>query len=1094
MKPNTCSARRPLRPMRPLRLAPLALAALLACAPSARAQLPLNAQLVNGSAVINQFSNGLQIINSPGAILNWDSFSIGANRTVRFDQQTALSAVLNRVTGTAFSDIQGTLQSNGRVFLINPNGIVFGAGARVDVAGLVASTLALRDEDFLAGNYRFACANAIACESGVDVLNPNANRILLQDGAQITTRTAGEGGQVWLIARERIVSEKGSRIEAPSGQVIAAAAREVSIASPQLGQMTFTLTGPVGSRIDLAGEIEAPRGAAGFFADTVRLAGPVRALSDPRAAGQIVARAASELRVEGDARLDVSGTPGADAGAIRLSAGQTVRLAPSVDVAADGGTAVAGQPLATGGLIDIEAAQVLLPPATRVVHARGHSAEGPDLRQYGRVDVRETGEFTYERSSLVELTGTGQSTNTAGPVGNGGFQWQSSDSADTHTLVDVAQAGDGQYVVLTVQRLESGVSTSTTAADETHTESQSRSVFETYTLRRIDATGRVVQTLAVGTQTRSGTDTAPATEYSVKGLSQGGWVIVERGGSDRMRFLDASGREAATVALASGSVVQVLASGGVLVDTGDAATRQVYGADGRRVTNAAAVLAAEPPTVAVAPGRPELQFSVQPGLDERRGWRMGADGTTVEYVDRTTGEVERSVPMADLRGLTNGVGVDAIAYPTLTLRGSPVQSSAASGGRSEFSETTSGALLDGQVFFRLPDSSSRRVSERTSASTEAMRYDESLAGVRAVGFGRQVLTVSTLAQQGQREGLNSSSTEARTLAVSELRRVLVQTPEALATVTASAATPPQLATAPGQSNGVREVPPPAPPPPSPPPPGPGPGPAPQPPSPAPPPSAPSPTPAPAPAAAPTAPPVPAAPAPGVALVPEPRPSDLPPPPRPLFEPGPPAPSSMPGVPASVVRDDSGDGGLAEWTQAAEDVVRETLGERGLKRFREAESRREQDGVLAEAGYAQAVGPELYQVTEYMGPHMRQALFKGLGTLQGLGYGEGESDPFWEGLQRALTVKKSSTNPDGTPGVARTPLEVPLGILAAELEQAETPAERDAVRARILREMVIAGREEAGETVDDTEDVVIYEGAKGGTRVVITPEGEVRQTQ
>ena len=71
-------------------------AALLACAAPARAQLPLNAQLVNGSAVINQFSNGLQIINSPGAILNWDSFSIGANRTVRFDQQTALSAVLNR--------------------------------------------------------------------------------------------------------------------------------------------------------------------------------------------------------------------------------------------------------------------------------------------------------------------------------------------------------------------------------------------------------------------------------------------------------------------------------------------------------------------------------------------------------------------------------------------------------------------------------------------------------------------------------------------------------------------------------------------------------------------------------------------------------------------------------------------------------------------------------------------------------------------------------------------------------------------------------------------------------------------------------------
>ena len=63
---------------------------------------------------------------------------------------------MNRITGKNPSQILGALQSNGKVFLINPNGIVFGAGSRVDVNGLVASSLNLSDADFLAGNLKFS--------------------------------------------------------------------------------------------------------------------------------------------------------------------------------------------------------------------------------------------------------------------------------------------------------------------------------------------------------------------------------------------------------------------------------------------------------------------------------------------------------------------------------------------------------------------------------------------------------------------------------------------------------------------------------------------------------------------------------------------------------------------------------------------------------------------------------------------------------------------------------------------------------------------------------------------------------------------------
>src|SRR5262249_47334985 len=116
---------------------------------------PTGPQVVNGQVAFNQAGNLLQITNTPNSIINWQSFSIGANEITRFVQQSASSAVLNRVVAGNPSAILGALQSNGRVFLINPGGILFGVGSQVDVAGLVASTLNLSDADFLGGRLRF---------------------------------------------------------------------------------------------------------------------------------------------------------------------------------------------------------------------------------------------------------------------------------------------------------------------------------------------------------------------------------------------------------------------------------------------------------------------------------------------------------------------------------------------------------------------------------------------------------------------------------------------------------------------------------------------------------------------------------------------------------------------------------------------------------------------------------------------------------------------------------------------------------------------------------------------------------------------------
>ena len=132
-------------------------------APPAATALPTGGQVVAGQASIQQAGAAMTIRQATDqAILNWQSFNIGASASVNFIQPGASSVALNRVLGTDPSAIYGQLTANGQVFLVNPSGVLFGPGARVDVGGLVASTLAIRDADFLDRNYRFSRDGATA--------------------------------------------------------------------------------------------------------------------------------------------------------------------------------------------------------------------------------------------------------------------------------------------------------------------------------------------------------------------------------------------------------------------------------------------------------------------------------------------------------------------------------------------------------------------------------------------------------------------------------------------------------------------------------------------------------------------------------------------------------------------------------------------------------------------------------------------------------------------------------------------------------------------------------------------------------------------
>ncbi|MGJ0313567.1 filamentous hemagglutinin N-terminal domain-containing protein [Aliarcobacter cryaerophilus] len=117
---------------------------------------PSGGTVVSGTATISQNANTTNINQSSNkAVINWQDFSIKSNETVNFNQPNVNSITLNRVIGNEKSIIDGALNANGQVWLINSNGVLFGKNAKVNTAGIVASTKDISNEDFNNGNYNF---------------------------------------------------------------------------------------------------------------------------------------------------------------------------------------------------------------------------------------------------------------------------------------------------------------------------------------------------------------------------------------------------------------------------------------------------------------------------------------------------------------------------------------------------------------------------------------------------------------------------------------------------------------------------------------------------------------------------------------------------------------------------------------------------------------------------------------------------------------------------------------------------------------------------------------------------------------------------
>ena len=308
---------------------------------------PVDPQVISGQATFNAVGRQLDIANTPGAIINWRGFSINAGEVTRFLQQGSSSAVLNRVVGQDPSRILGALISNGRVFLINPNGIVFGAGARIDTAGLVASTLNLSNQDFAAGRLRFTAGQQAG---GIE----NAGVI----------KTA-HGGLVYLIAPQ--IRNTGL-ISSPQGQVVLAAGSSVELLDPDSPDVRVAISAPGGQALNL-GRIVAASGRIGIYAGLIDQRGIVNADRAVRGEnGRIVLRAAGDVDLRAGSVVSASGGTMGDGGAVQVVAGGRLNLAQGAQVMVDGGTAGGN-----GGSLDLSGAQLLLQGSfSGQAHAAGY--------------------------------------------------------------------------------------------------------------------------------------------------------------------------------------------------------------------------------------------------------------------------------------------------------------------------------------------------------------------------------------------------------------------------------------------------------------------------------------------------------------------------------------------------------------------------------------------------------------------------------------------------------------------------------------------------------------------------------------------------
>src|SRR5438132_1659411 len=320
----------------------LTTAALIALAARPAAAGPEGGTVVGGAATIQGQGGPAVVVNqsSNSAIINWHTFNIGARESVRFNQPGSSSVVLNRVTGgLGPSEILGTLTANGRVFLINRDGILFGPSAVVNTAGFLASTHDIRDADFMAGRYNFNIPGR------PDASIVNQGRITATSGgfaALVAPGVRNTGTITATLGTVALVSGNGFTLDLYGDKLITLAVGD-QIASKVIdvstGRPLKSLVSNEGKIRANGGRVELTAAAARTVVDSViNTSGMITANSiGRRNGGKVVLWSDSETTFAGTI-LARGGAKGGDGGFVEVSSHRLLNYSGTTDTRAPKGT------------------------------------------------------------------------------------------------------------------------------------------------------------------------------------------------------------------------------------------------------------------------------------------------------------------------------------------------------------------------------------------------------------------------------------------------------------------------------------------------------------------------------------------------------------------------------------------------------------------------------------------------------------------------------------------------------------------------------------------------------------------------------------
>ncbi len=373
---------------------------------------PTGGTITAGSGQITQSGSTTTIQqNSQNLSLGWQSFDVGAQETVSFVQPNASALAVNRIFSASASEILGHLHSNGQVWLINPNGVLFGAHSQVNVGGLVASTL-----DTVGDN-----------SSGSQKFSGTSQGSVVNQG----TITAASGGYVALLGHR--VSNLG---------VISAQLGTVALGAGSAQTLTFNGNHLVHLQVDASqlndlvenrqliqangGQVFMTAGAKdAVLASVVNNTGFVQAETVENRNGTIVLLAGGAGTVNVDGTLDASAPRGGDGGSIETS-GAKVNIAAGANVHANAPAGHSGTWLVdpTDLTIDTGAASTIaqsLNSGTNVTEQTTSSgATGVGQQSSGLGDINVEAGITWNNPAATLTLDAFHGINVSAPVSGAG--------------------------------------------------------------------------------------------------------------------------------------------------------------------------------------------------------------------------------------------------------------------------------------------------------------------------------------------------------------------------------------------------------------------------------------------------------------------------------------------------------------------------------------------------------------------------------------------------------------------------------------------------------------------------------------------------